>query len=191
MFVYHFTMRKMYILPGILFFFVSNFIHAFSPISIFPDYEYPGFKCDFVIDYGQTFDNELPIMNFKITASVGNSGHFSSNFGLSSTFSWDVNIFDIYLLWGGSFYPFKKFFSISFDMGIGGSYILFLNHFPYIISIRGNFDIPIYKEHHITIGAGLQHRNSIKIFNYLQFKDTYFGIYNSYFFEIGYRIFIN
>ena len=183
-------MRKIFLLLCMMIVTGYN-VHAFSPISRLPGYEHTGFECDYVIDYGKTFDNELSIINFKITASIGSSDYYSSNFALSTTFSLDANIFDLYFLWGGTVYQFKKYFSISFDIGIGGSYLFFLNHFPYIVSIRSNFDIPIYKEHHLTIGAGMQHRNSIKIINYLEFKDTYYGIYNSYFFEIGYRIFIN
>ena len=183
-------MKKICILLFFVFF-INSYTDAFTPISRLPGYEHTGFECDYVIDYGRTFDNEFSIINFKITASVGSSDYYSSNFALSTTFSLDTNIFDLYFLFGGTIYPFKKYFSISFDIGMGGSYIIFLNHFPYTISIRTNFDIPIYKEHHLTIGAGLQHRNSIKIINYLNLKDTYYGIYNSYFFEIGYRIFIN
>ena len=183
-------MRRTSVLFCIFVFFSSYFVYAFSLPFLPLDYEQKGFSYDFAFDYGRTFDNELSIINFKITASVGSSDYYSSNFALSTTFSLDTNIFDLYLLWGGTIYPFKKYFSISFDLGIGGSYLLFLNHFPYIISVRSNFDIPIYKEHYLTIGAGMQHRNSIAIFNYLNFMDSYYGIYNSYFFEIGYRIFI-
>jgi hypothetical protein len=43
---------------------------------------------------------------------------------------------------------------------------------------------------HITIGAGVQHRNSIKLIGYIE-SDNYYGIYNSYFLELGYRLIIN
>jgi len=52
-----------------------------------------------------------------------------------------------------------------------------------------NIDIPLYKSHNLTIGAGVQHRNAVKLIGYIK-SDSYYGIYNSYFFEIGYRYII-
>ena len=183
-------MRKIYFL---LFFmvFVNNIARALSLAPLPPDYEAKGFIIDFDIDYGKTFDNNISIINMKMFSPfLPDENKISGIFGISTTFSLDISILDLYFISGITLYPFKKYLSLTFDIGLGFSYILFLNHFPYILSVKGNFDIPIYKEQYLTIGAGVQHRNSIKIFDYLKLNKNYYGMYNSYFFEIGYRKFI-
>jgi hypothetical protein len=76
-------------------------------------------------------------------------------------------------------------------LGLGFPSIFLLNHFSYTSSIKINIDIPIAQYQNITIGTGLQHRNAIKIFDYFNLNQNYYGIFNFYFFEIGYRIKIN
>jgi hypothetical protein len=143
---------------------------------------------DFDINYGRTFDNDMSIYNIKGIAPWGMGGNINFMAGLSATFSFDQNIFDLYaILLGLNIYPFGKYLSFTFDVGLGLSSILISNHFSYITSLKINIDIPIIHYHNITIGAGIQHRNAIKIFDYLNFNSNYYGIYNSYFFEIGYR----
>jgi hypothetical protein len=168
---------------------VSSVAKAFSPPS--PGYVPKGLQFDFDLNYGKTLDNNVSIINMAMfIPMMHGDGSLTANLGLSTIFSLDTNIFDLYFLGGMTMYPFKKYFSITFDFGIGFSYIIYLNHFPYMVNVKGNIDIPIYGNHNLTIGAGVQHRNTVKIFDYLKLNNNYYGIYNSYFFEIGYRNFI-
>jgi hypothetical protein len=78
---------------------------------------------------------------------------------------------------------------------MGASIFAVLNHFPYLINSKMNIDIPVYKNivnltyHVLSIGVGIQHRNSIKLIGYIE-SDNYYGIYNSYYFIFSYRILI-
>jgi hypothetical protein len=185
--MYNYCMRKILLLI-VLMFHINYIVMAFQPRGA--DYEPEGFIIDFDINYGKTFDNNLSIINLKMFAPViSDEKKLTMNLGVSTTFSPDINIFDLYLLVGLTMYPFGKYLSLTFDAGIGLSLILTLNHFPYILSVKGNVDISIYKSHNITIGAGVQHRNTIKLLDYANLVN-YYGIFNSYFFEIGYRKFI-
>ena len=102
-------------------------------------------------------------------------------------FSKDISVFDIYLGLGLSLYPFKRIFSLSGNFYYGLS-IFTLNHFSYIADIKANIDIPIYFPHNLSLGAGLRHRNALRIIDYFNLNNSYYKVYNCYFFEIGYRI---
>jgi hypothetical protein len=162
---------------------------AFS-LSYSPDFVADRLVFNITFDYGKTIDNEIRIININLLFSPFPSRPATFDYGLFCTFSPDKTIFDLYTFGGITFYPFRKIFSLSCGFGIGISMYALLNHFPYLMNIRANFDIPIYKMNHITFGAGVQHRNSIKLIGYIG-SDNYHGIYNSYFLELGYRLIIN
>ena len=171
----------------VLFHSLSIFVY---PISYAPDFEPEGLVFDVSIDYGKTFNNELRIINIELLFFPFPSRPAAFNYGLLSTFSPDKIIFDLYAFGGITYYPFGKILSFSCGLGIGGSIYALLNHFPCLLNAKMNIDIPLYKFHNLTIGAGVQHRNAVKLIGYIE-SDSYYGIYNSYFFEIGYRFIIN
>jgi len=167
--------------------------HSLS-ISVFstsyaPDFEPEGLVFDVSVDYGKTFNNELRIINLELLFSPFPSRPATFNYGYLSTFSPDKIIFDLYAFAGITYYPLRKILSFSCGFGIGASIYALLNHFPYLLNAKMNIDIPLYKSHNLTIGAGVQHRNTVKLIGYIK-SDSYYGIYNSYFFEIGYRYII-
>lgn len=177
----------------------------FINYTAFSQYEYIGAMAhDININIGRTFDNNTTIFNINTGVGgliIGNYNFENNKTGplylylnWSSLFSFNINIFDIYFNFGFMWYPWKKYFSLAIDTGLGFSSLI-LNHLSYRSSIKGSIDIPIKYEntyhdsvYNITIGAGIQHRNCIKLFDYLDISENYFKIYNSYFFEIGFRI---
>ena len=167
-------------------------IISFGNINLFsfsgPHYKSDGgLLIDFDIDYGKIFNTNNSLVYFNMTISPFQSKRGSFNIGTSAIFSSDINIFDLYTNIGMTIYPFKEVLSFTFGYGIGGSIYALFNHFPYILTAKMNFDIPIYKNNYITIGSGVLHRNAIKMIGYINSKN-YYGIYNGYFFEIGYRL---
>ena len=161
---------------------IKNIINALSFLPPPDDYEPKGFVIDFDINYGKTFDNKVSIINLKMFGPLlPYYNRTNGVFGFSTTFSLDKSIFDLYFDIGMIIYPFYKYISFVFDFGIGFSYVLFLNHLPYKTSAKLNIDIPIYGDHYITIGTGVQHRNAIRVFDYLNLNKNYYRIYNSFF----------
>ena len=125
----------------------------------------------------------LNVLEFTLFSSPKGSLHI----GYLTQFSPDISIFDMYLGFGVSFYPFEKIFSLNGNVYYGLS-IFTLNHFSYIADIKANIDIPIYNIHNLSIGIGLRHRNAIRIIDYFNLNENYYKIYNCYIFEIGYKI---
>ena len=158
--------------------------------SPLPRYEAEGLSFDVSFNYGKTFNNELDIYSLGLFEHFIPSGNFTENFVIFTIFSPDVNIFDFYYGMGFTYYPFDRIISFSAYFGIGLSIYALLNHFPYFVNANVNIDIPIYRGHHITFIAGVQHRNAFKLIGYIK-SDTYYGIYNSYFAGIGYRYIIS
>jgi len=171
-----------------IFLFHSLSVFVFS-ISYAPDFVPEGLVFDVSVDYGKTFNNELEIINIELLFSPFPSRPATLNYGYLSTFSPDKIIFDLYTFGGITYYPWGKILSFSGGFGIGASLYALLNHFPYLLNAKMNIDIPLYQFHNLTIGAGVQHRNAVKIIGYIK-SDSYYGIYNSYFFEVGYRFII-
>jgi hypothetical protein len=165
---------------------LSIYVFALSYAS---DFEPEGRLFDIAVDYGKTFNDELRIINFESLFSPFSSRSGSFDYGLLLVFSPDKIIADLYAFGGITYYPFKKIFSLSCGFGFGCSMYALFNHFPYLLNIKLNIDIPIYGFHNLTIGMGVQHRNAIKLFGYIS-SDSYYGIYNSYFFEVSYRYII-
>ena len=160
--------------------------------SISPDYKAKGLSLFSSLAYENIFNSNSKYFTLDIieTSIFPSSEIFTEHFGLLTQFSTDINIFDFYGNLGFTIYPFKKILSISGNFGFNASLFLW-NHFSYITDIKINIDIPIYKSHNITFGVGLRHRNALRIFNWMKLTDDYYNIYNSYFFEIGYRFIIN
>ncbi|QQO08757.1 hypothetical protein [Breznakiella homolactica] len=184
-------MKKLWLCISVVFVTVNLFSLSYSP-----DYKREGLEFDLDIAYGSVlgsgkiFDSDNQIIYMNMDTTMLHSPNMYLSLGLSALFSLNRNIFDLYFDGGITLYPFKQIFSLTFGFGMGGSYILFLNHFPYLLSAKANFDIPIYKKNYLTIGFGILHRNAVKIIDYLNLNSDYYGIYNAYFFEIGYRIII-
>lgn len=88
---------------------------------------------------------------------------------------------------GFTYYPFGQILSITANIGIDFGYA-FLDHFLYIADLKLNIDIPVCEPHNISFGAGLRRRDCFKWFNWMGFNDNYYNSYNSYFFEISYRL---
>ena len=142
----------------------------------------------FSLSYDNIFNSDnkiftLNILEFSMMSSPSGSFHI----GYITQFSRDISVFDLYLGAGTTLYPIKKIFSICGNFYYGLS-IFTLNHFSYIIDIKTNIDLPIYKVHNISFGFGLRHRNALKIIDYFKLNDSYYNIYNSYIFEVGYKI---
>jgi hypothetical protein len=158
--------------------------------TVSPDYKAEGLGIISSLSYDNIFNSDykcftLDILGISIFPS---SPIFTGRINyLAIQFSPDINIFDLFYGVGFTIYPFKKIFSLSGNFNWGLSLFLF-NHFSYIADIKANLDIPIYEGHNISLGAGLRHRNSLKMINWLNLDDSYYEIYNSYFFEIGYRL---
>ena len=186
------TMKKIVLL---IILFHSLCVYIFSS-----DYEPELDVLHISIDYGKTFNNEVRIINLELSLfPYSLEQHWTINFGLLSTFSPDKFIFDLYAFGGFIYFPFGRILSLTFGFGAGCSMYALLNHFPYLLNAKMNIDIPIdefYNEstgsgvqHNLTIGMGVQHRNAVKLFGYIK-SDSYYSIYNSYFFEVGYRAII-
>ena len=184
----------------ILFNSLCVYIFAFSFSPKFDEYEYEGVVFNISIDYGKTFNNEVRIINLELLNELMIlSRPITVIYGHSLTFSPDKFIFDLYFFGELMFYPFGKIFCLSLGLGQGYSMFALLNHFPYLLNVKMNIDIPIYTfhnlatgmgvQHNLIIGMGVQHRNAVKLFGYIK-SDSFYGIYNSYFFEIGYRAII-
>jgi hypothetical protein len=158
-------------------------------MSVSPNYKTEGLFFDFSLSYDNIFNTDDKCFTLDIMeVSIFPSSRMTCHIGLITQFSRDVNIFDLYCNTGFTIYPFKKILSISGDFGFN-YFLIILNHFSYIADIKLNIDIPIYKEHNLTFGAGLRHRNAIRIINYLKLNN-YYNVYNSCFFEIAYRFII-
>jgi len=154
-------------------------------MSFPPDYQPEGLFAEINFDYGRTFKTNKTIMCLEAFIFALPSPVVSFNVGYLFMFSPNLYVCDLYGTTGLTWFP-VKFMSLNFSMGLGTSFLLFFNHFPYMLETRINFDIPVTKNHYITAGAGLQHRNTIRLFNYLKW-DNYYGIHNTWFFQIGYR----
>jgi len=173
-------MKKITLFLFILFIFsMYCFAHGNEPI---------GLAVDFFVNYGRVFNDETQIVNIGLVGGGPGSDTASIHYLFMTTFSPDAFIWDLYSGVGIAFYPFKRIFSISGGMAIGVSIYALLNHFPYLLYAKGNLDLPIYKNQHISFGAGVQHRNAIRIIGYIP-SSTYYGAYNSWFFEVSYRYF--
>jgi hypothetical protein len=160
--------------------------------SVSPDYKAEGLGWFSSLSYDTIFDSNYTYFTLDILEAsfFPSSSVFTGHFGLLTQFSFDIDIFDLYLNLGFTLYPFKKILSVSGNFGLGLSFYS-LNHFSYITDIKANIDIPIFKGgHNVTFGAGLRHRNALKIIGYLNLDSEYYNIYNSYFFEMGYRFII-
>ena len=125
----------------------------------------------------------LNIMEFSFFSSPKSSLHI----GYLTQFSRDLSVFDIYIGGGATLYPFQKIFCLSGNFYYGLS-LFILNHFSYIVDIKANVDIPIYKIHYLSVGSGLRHRNALGIIDYFKLNQNYYKINNCYIFEIGYKI---
>ncbi|MDR1429027.1 MAG: hypothetical protein LBI85_01945 [Spirochaetaceae bacterium] len=102
----------------------------------------------------------------------------------------NANLFDVYMALGITIYPFKDILSITVNAGISLSNIT-LNHFTYIGNIRTGTDILVFKNysrHFLSLGTGVRHRNSILLLDYIQVSSDYLKLFNSFFFDIAYRI---
>jgi hypothetical protein len=168
------------------------FMNIFS-INVFatsvpPDYKSDGLGWFFSLSYDKIFNENNGYFTLDIfeTSILPSSSIWTWHLGILTQFSFKINIFDIFYSMGFTVYPLRKILSFSGNFGFGWS-LMTLNHFSYLADFKTNIDIPIYKEHNLTFGAGLRHRNSIKIIDYLNLGNDYHRIYNSYFFEIGYR----
>ena len=138
--------------------------------------------------YDKVFNSDDAIFTINVLQfALLPSSELTIHMGYLTQFSPSLSVFDIYLGLGLTYYPFEKIFCISGNFYYGLSLFL-LNHFSYILDLKANFDIPIYKLHYITIGAGLRHRNALGIINYFNLGDDYFNIHNCYTFEIGYKL---
>jgi len=184
-------MKKAAALSMILFVFG---IDAFA-LSYSPDFKPNGLAFEVAVDYGKTFKGGTRIINLEFFGCPFPARPVTLDFGMLTLFSPDVCIFDVYAYGGFTYYPFNKVLSLSVGWGIGCSIYAFFNHFPYMANAKVNIDIPVDKSdyaivHALTLGAGVQHRNAAKIIGYIE-SDDYYGVYNSYFFEICYRLFIN
>jgi hypothetical protein len=160
-------------------------------ITVSPDYKAEGLGWFSSLSYDNIFNSDYKYFTIDIfgVSLFPSSSKYTGHLGFLTQFSFDINIFDIYYYLGFTIYPFGKIFSISSNLNLGWSLFIF-NHFSYITDIKANIDILLYKGCNITFGAGLRHRNALKISNWLKLNDNYFKIYNSYFFEIGYRFII-
>jgi hypothetical protein len=147
----------------LLLFFISIFsVNLFAMTSSNYDDE-GGQLLFFSLSYANIFNSSnkiftLNILEFSMISSPAGSFHI----GYITQFSQNINVFDIYIGAGVTLYPFKKIFSVSGNFYYGLS-LFTLNHFSYIIDLKTNIDIPIYKIHNLSFGAGLRHRNAIKI----------------------------
>ena len=173
----------------LLLFFISIF-----PVNLFAmtssNYAEGGQLLFFSLSYDNIFNSNnkiftLNILEFSMMSSPAGSLHV----GYITQFSQNISVFDFYIGAGVTWYPFKKIFSASGNFYYGLS-LFTLNHFSYIVDLKTNIDIPIYKIHNLSFGFGLRHRNAIKIIDYFRLNDSYYNIYNSYIFEIGYKIII-
>ena len=118
--------------------------------------------------------------------SPGSTPHISPHFGLITQFSPDVNVLDLYVNFGITVYPLKKMFSFSADFAFNYFWMI-LNHLSYLAGIKANVDLPLYEGHKLTLGIGLRRRDAVRLFDYLQLGKDYYELYDSRFFEIGYR----
>jgi hypothetical protein len=101
-----------------------------------------------------------------------------------------MKIFDVYMALGITAYPFRDILSVSANAGISVSNII-LNHLAYTGNLRAGVDIPVfrnYNRHYLSLGTGLRHRSGIRLFDYMDVPEDYFRIFNTFFFEIAYRI---
>ena len=179
-------MKKIVLLIILLFLVCS--LNLFS-VSVTPDYKPKGLLFSSSLTYENVFDSDYKYFTLNILelSVLPASDVFTLRLNLLTQFSPDINIFDFYYGMGFAVYPFKKYLSISGNFNWNFLFFL-LNHFSYTSDIKMNVDIPIYKSHNVTFGVGLRHRNALRIINWLDLKDEYYDIYNSYFFEIGYRM---
>jgi hypothetical protein len=162
-----------------------------SATSISPDYVPKGLSAFFSLSYDNVFDSDIKCFSLNLGLPLfPQSEKTTLHMVLFTQFSPDVSMFDLYIGCGLTVYTFRQILSISGNVGFNYSIIL-LNHFAYITDIKMNVDIPIYQGHNISFGAGLRHRNALRISNWMNLSDDYYKIYNSYFFEIGYRYIIN
>jgi hypothetical protein len=91
---------------------------------------------------------------------------------------------------GITVYPFRDIFSITAHTGISLSNIT-LNHFAYTGNLKAGVDIPVfrnYSRHYLFLGSGLRRRGAVRLFDYMDIPDYYFKIFDTFFFEMAYRI---
>ena len=173
----------------LLLLFLHIFIINIFATSVSPDYKSEGLGIFSSISYDNIFNSDYNMFTIDIieVSLFPSSKIITGHWGIITQFSTDINIFDLYLNLGFTVYPFKKI--LSFSGNFCFNYLFFiLNHFSYMADVKVNIDIPIYKTHNITFGAGLRLRNALRIIDYLNLGDNYYKDYNSYFFEIGYRL---
>ena len=159
-----------------------------SATPLLPEYQPKGLAFFSSISLDNIFksSNKYFTLDVLELSFYPSSDIITTHVGVMTQFSAHVSLFDLYTNMGMTIYPFGRILSISGNFGINHSLFL-LNHFAYLVDIKINLDIPIYLFHHISLGAGVRHRNAMKMINWMKLKDEYFNIYNSYFFEIGYR----
>jgi len=162
--------------------------NAFS-FTYSPDFDPEGLLFDFSVNYGKIFNTEYDLINIEFLFSPYPSRPLTLNLGILASLSPNISIFDLYTYLGLTYYPFGRILSFSCNIGIGCSIYALVNHFPYIVNAKVNIDIPIYKDNYLTLGIGAQHRNALLLLGYLK-SESYYGVYNSYYFVLGYRIII-
>ncbi len=161
-------------------------------MSVAPGYVPKGLAAFASLTYETVFDSDNNYFTWdilEVSLFPPSSEIFGAHWGIVTQFSTEIHIFDLYIDMGITVYPFKKYLSFSGNFGFNYFFML-LNHFSYFADIKMNLSIPIYKNHHITMGTGLRHRNAVKIIDWANLHDDFYHKYNGYFFEIGYRYII-
>ena len=172
---------KRYILLTVLFIAAAGYV---SSMSLVPGTEIKGPVLSASLSHDRVFNSDIDIFTLNIFQAYFTP--MGIHLGLVTQYSPDVSVADLYFTGGFTYYPFEKVFSIDGTFGFGLS-IYTLNHFSYLLDLKAKFDIPLYREHHITAGAGVRQRNALEIIGYIPLDSSYYHVYNSYFFEVGYR----
>lgn len=151
-----------------------------------------GFFADFSVSYDHVFsgdDSALYLTPYDL-GLLTQSEYWFIHQSMLIQIPLAMKLFDIYMILGITVYPFRDIFSITAKAGISLSNIT-LNHFTYTGNLRTGVDIPVfrnYSRHFLSLGSGVRHRNGLSFLDYMSIADDYFKMFNTFFFDVAYRI---
>jgi hypothetical protein len=152
-----------------------------------------GLFSNFALSYDRVFEESASAVYLTVfdVSLLPPSDYWAFHIGMLLQFPVNIKVFDMYVNSGFTVYPFKGIFSVTTELGLSLSNFM-INHFAYQACLKANLDIPVfrnrYRRHYVSPGAGIRHRSGFPLLNYINTPDDYYTPYNSFFFEIAYRI---
>lgn len=156
----------------------------------------------FFVGFGVGVENHFPLKEkFETkkmfqTANIDYGMHWligsRTKFGISSgglfLLGPEAKFVDLFNTGQIIFYPFQEYVSIVGSIGLSPTFFI-LNNISFITSAKLSIDIPIVREHYISISGGVFYRGFIPMIDYIDF-DSYRQNLSSYFVGLEYKFLI-